>query len=181
MSTRVLFEPTPGPEVRRHAGGGLKHGRERASTLAQRLQWLPPLLVRFALGCTFASTGWGKLHHLAKITGYFRDYGLPAPAFFAGFVGATELVCGWLVFFGLFTRVAASLLVAVMAVAIGVARLGDVHGLVDFLGLEELTYALVFFWLVIAGPGRVSLDALIFGDSRGARMPMATRESSHAR
>jgi putative oxidoreductase len=163
MSTRVLFEPTPSPEARPRAGG-VKRARERLSTLALGLQWLPPLLVRFALGCTFASAGWGKLHHLAKITGYFREYGLPSPAFLADFVGATELVCGWLIFFGLFTRFAASLLVVIMAVAIRVARLGDVHGFVDFLGLEELTYALLFFWLVIAGPGRVSLDALIFGD-----------------
>lgn len=164
MSTRVLFEPTPSPEARPRAGGVLARMRERGSTLMLRLQWLPPLLVRLALGGAFASTGWGKLHHLAMITGFFRDYGLPAPAFLAEFVGAAELVCGWLIFFGLFTRLAAGLLVILMAVAIGVARLGDVHGLVDFLDLQELTYALVFFWLVIAGPGRVSLDALIFGD-----------------
>ena len=90
---------------------------------------------------------------------------MPAPAFLANFVGTAEFVCGWLVFFGLFTRLAATLLVVVMAVAIGVARLAEVHGLVDFLGLQELTYALLFFWLVIAGPGRVSLDALFFGDA----------------
>src|ERR1700722_14780874 len=156
MSTRVLFEPTPSPEARPRSPGMLKRARERGSTLALRLQWLPPLLVRLAMGGSFASTGWEKLHHLAKITGFFRGYGLPAPAFLAEFVGATELVCGWLVFFGLFTRFAASLLVILMGVASGGARLGDVHGLVDFLDLEELTYALLFFWLVIAGPGRVS-------------------------
>jgi putative oxidoreductase len=164
MSTRALFEHTPNPGARPRAGGVLERARERGSTLALWLQWLPPLLVRVAMGGSFASTGWGKLHHLAKVTGFFRGYGLPAPAFLAEFVGATELVCGCLVFLGLFTRFAASLLVILMAVAIGVARLGDVHGLVDFLDLEELTYALLFFWLVIAGPGRVSLDALIFGD-----------------
>jgi putative oxidoreductase len=189
MSTRVLFEPTPGPEARPRAGGALGRARERGSTLVQRLQWLPPLLVRFALGFTFASAGWGKLHHLAKITGFFRDMRLPSPAFLAEFVGATELVCGSLVLFGLFTRLAASLLVVVMAVAIGVARLSDVHGLADFLGLLELTYALSFFWLVIAGPGPVSLDALIFSgrqegnamSTTAVRRNMATGKSDRAR
>jgi putative oxidoreductase len=122
---------------------------------------LPPLLARIALGGTFATTGWGKLHNLTKVTGYFADLGLPAPAFLARVVGMTELACGLLLLVGFITRLAAIPLIAVMAIAIATARLADVHGVADLLGLEELTYALLFFWLVIAGPGRVSLDQII--------------------
>src|SRR2546421_417787 len=55
--------------------------RVRTSLLATagRLSWLPPTLARLAVGVVFAGTGWGKLHHLDKITSFFADLGIPAP------------------------------------------------------------------------------------------------------
>src|SRR5690606_41963006 len=55
----------------------------------------------------FVQSGWGKLHALEQVTSFFAELGLPAPGFHAVFVSATELVCGALVFAGLFTRLAA--------------------------------------------------------------------------
>jgi putative oxidoreductase len=160
MSTPVVVETRPMPELRR-PGGLLDRAPERAVAGAERIAWLPPLLARIALGGTFATTGWGKLHDLTKVTGYFTELGLPAPAFLARVVGMTELACGLLVFVGFITRLAAIPLIAVIVIAIPTARLADIHGVADFLGLEELTYALLLFWIVIAGPGRVSLDQVV--------------------
>lgn len=139
----------------------LEHARQAVLAAAERIAWLPPLLARIALGGTFVGTGWGKLHDLGKVVGFFVELGLPAPSFLARLVGATEFTCGLLLLAGLLTRVAAVPLIGVMAVAIAAARMSDVHGVSDFLGLEELTYSIVLLWLVAAGPGRVSLDALL--------------------
>ena len=160
MTTRVVTGPLPELD---HGPRFLGRWQSATDALARRAGWLPPLLARIALGFTFASTGWGKLQHIEKVTGYFTDLGLPAPGFLARFVGATEFICGLLVFSGLLTRLAAIPLIVVLAVAIGTARLEDVHGLADFLGLQELTYMLLLFWLVIRGPGRVSLDRMVVG------------------
>src|SRR2546430_12068320 len=83
-----------------------------------RLSRLPPTLARLAVGVVFAGTGWGKLHHLDKITSFFADLGIPAPGFNAVLVGSAELICGVLLLIGLFTRLASLPLIVVMAVAV---------------------------------------------------------------
>jgi len=46
-----------------------------------------------------------------------------------------------------------------MVVAISVVAIKQVSSLDDFVELNEVLYILVLFWLMMAGPGRVSLDA----------------------
>ena len=67
---------------------------------------------------------------------------------------------------GLFTRVAAAPLIAVMVVAIVSAKWGDVDSLESLLGFEEMSYLALFLWLAVAGPGPISLDWLL---TRGRR------------
>ena len=40
-------------------------------------EWIPILLVRLALGYEFAISGWGKIHHLDKLTAYFAALHIP--------------------------------------------------------------------------------------------------------
>ena len=42
--------------------------RTRAVGVLQRVDWLPALLARVALGLVFLIAGWGKLQHLGKVT-----------------------------------------------------------------------------------------------------------------
>jgi putative oxidoreductase len=37
----------------------------------------------------------------------------------------------------------------------------DLSGLDDLVETSELTYILIFFWLLVAGPGEVSVDTLL--------------------
>ena len=37
------------------------------------------LAVRLYWGWQFAQSGWGKLHHLSNLTGFFTSLNLPAP------------------------------------------------------------------------------------------------------
>jgi putative oxidoreductase len=129
--------------------------------VASRLTWLAPLLARVTVGWVFATTGWGKLNNLQKVIDYFSDLGIPYPQIQAPFASANEFVCGVLVLLGLATRVASIPLIVVMLVAIRTAQWENVDSTAALLGLVESSYIVIFAWLAIAGPGPVSLDALI--------------------
>jgi putative oxidoreductase len=129
--------------------------------VASPLTWLAPLLARVTVGWVFATTGWGKLNNLQKVIDYFSDLGIPYPQIQAPFASANEFVCGVLVLLGLATRVASIPLIVVMLVAIRTAQWENVDSTAALLGLVESSYIVIFAWLAIAGPGPVSLDALI--------------------
>jgi putative oxidoreductase len=133
-------------------------------TITKRLQWLPPLVARIAVGLVFIQSGWGKLHHLDKVVGFFRELGIPHPEAQAPFVASNELVFGACFFVGLFTRFACVPLTIMMLVAIGTAKIGSIHELSDLFGMEEFLFILIFFWIFVSGPGPVSIDQKIVGN-----------------
>jgi len=134
--------------------------RTRVVPLLERLEWLGPLLVRASLGAVFATSGWGKLHNLGQVTGFFTELGIPFPAFNAVLASGTELVGGLLLLVGLGTRLAAVPLIVTMVVAIVTAKRPEIEGVVSVLGFIEFTYIAGLVWLGVTGAGRVSLDAL---------------------
>ena len=140
--------------------------RARALNLTQDLDWLGPLVARFTLGVLFVSTGWGKVHSLAKVTAYFSELGIPFPGIQAPMVSFIELIGGALLVIGLATRLAAVPLMGSMAVAILTAQRENLHGLPDLFGLVEWTYFALLLWVALAGPGKISLDHVLFGHER---------------
>lgn len=135
----------------------------RAQRILPQLDFVAPLLARITLGVLFMSTGWGKVHNLDKVTAFFTELHIPAPAFQATFVSYVELIGGALVLIGLLTRLASIPLLVSMAVAILTAKKDELHGLPDLFGFVEWTYLVLLAWLVLAGPGKISVDHLIFG------------------
>jgi putative oxidoreductase len=131
--------------------------------LAGALDWLAPLAVRIVFGYFWAETGWAKLHNIAGATERFVEWGIPFPAFSAPFSAAWELIGGVLIMLGLLTRLTMVPMIINMVVALVLVVLPSVHGVDEFVELDEVLYILVFFWLLMAGPGRVSLDHLLFG------------------
>jgi putative oxidoreductase len=127
-------------------------------TLAKRLDWLPPLLVRLFVGYFFFETGWGKIHNLDAFTERFAGWGIPHPYFNAVLSAYTELVGGALIAAGFLTRIVAIPLIINMLVAIVTVKFASVSSVNDFVELDEPLYLLSFFWLMISGPGVVSLD-----------------------
>ncbi|MDB5051368.1 MAG: DoxX family protein [Fibrobacteres bacterium] len=123
--------------------------------------WLPPLIARITVGWVFVESGWGKLHHLDKVTGFFTDLGLPAPAFHAHLVATTEFAGGLLLLAGLFTRIASVPLTIIMFVAIATAKKSELHGFSDLIGFSEYLYMVLLAWLIVSGPGLLALDSLI--------------------
>jgi putative oxidoreductase len=137
----------------------------RVYTWLNSIEWVARLAVRIAVGIEFFGSGLGKLGKLSGLTQYFRSLGVPAPEILAPFVASTELVCGSLIAVGLATRPAAVMLCGVMSVAIVTAAAPEKHitaswhGLLEFFYLPEALLFLLLAWLVLAGPGRASLDA----------------------
>lgn len=77
------------------------------------------LLVRLLVGCVFLSEGIQKfLFPQALGVGRFIKIGIPAPQFFAPFVGVVEIVGGAMLIVGLLTRLAAIALTIDITVAI---------------------------------------------------------------
>src|SRR6185369_7292413 len=111
--------------------------RERAETNVKKLDFVAPSVARLTLGVLFMSTGWGKVHSLAKVTAFFTELGIPAPAFHAHLVSFVELIGGALLLVGLFSRLASVPLMVSMLVAILTAQREQVHGLPDLFGLVE--------------------------------------------
>lgn len=154
----------------------LKRLADRARDLGDRIGWLPPLLIRLFVGYFFFETGWAKAHDLDGFARRFAQWGIPQPAFNAALSAYTELIGGALTVAGLCMRIVSIPMMINMAVAILAVNLKRVTGLDDFVELDEPLYALCYFWLMIDGPGRASLDYLVaraFGASSPARKSMA--------
>ncbi len=140
----------------------MERARERVFHIATQFDWLGPLLARITVGVLFIGTGWGKVHNLAKVAAFFSELHIPAPALQATFISYLELIGGALVLVGLCARLASLPLIGSMTVALLTAKATDIHGLPDLFGLVEWTYLVLFAWIALAGPGRVSLDYLLF-------------------
>jgi putative oxidoreductase len=134
---------------------------DRGLAIAKKLEWLALLVARLTVGIEFVSTGWGKVHNLAKVTSFFGELGIPAPAFNATLASFTELVCGTLLVVGLGSRLAACPLVVTMVVAIITAKKDDLHGVTDLVGFIEWTYLAILGVVAILGPGAASLDTFV--------------------
>jgi putative oxidoreductase len=133
----------------------------KASSLLQALraiQWLGPLLVRLGFGYFWLETGIAKVHNLDGFTQRFAGWGIPFPAFSAGLSAWTELLGGLFLMLGLLTRLACIPMIINMVVAVALVVWPNVHGLDDFVELDEVLYLLLFAWLLLAGPGKASVD-----------------------
>lgn len=139
----------------------LQQAFERLLRLRSDVSWVAPLLARLTLGVLFASTGWGKVHNLQKVTEFFVQLGIPLPRLQATLVAYVEVVGGCMLLLGIATELAAIPLIVSMAVAIVTAKRDELHSLPELFGLVEWTYLVLLFWIVFVGAGRMSLDAWI--------------------
>ena len=99
------------------------------------------------------------------LTKFFSFPGqMPTPALFGlvWFAALIEVVGGILVTFGLFTRVAALIMSGEMAIAYFMAHAPQSFYPLVNQGELAVIYCFVFFYLVFAGAGPLSLDALIW-------------------
>ncbi len=133
----------------------------RALAMLYNLRWLGPLVVRVVFGYFWLETGIAKVHNIAGFTQRFVGWGIPFPAFSATLSAWTELVGGLLLMLGLLTRLVCIPMLINMAVAVTLVVSSNLMGLDDYVEADEVVYSLIFFWLLMAGPGKVSVDTLL--------------------
>ena len=113
-------------------------------------------LLRIAAGLLFFQHGAEKLWGFAgaRIVGYnFHSL--------IGVAGPIEVIGGALIIFGLFTRATAFILAGEMAVAYFTRWAPRGFWPISNGGEEAALFCFIFFWLVFAGPGGLSLDQVL--------------------
>jgi putative oxidoreductase len=129
--------------------------------MLKAIEWLGPLTMRLVFGYFWLETGIGKVHNLDAFVHRFMGWGIPFPAFSATLSAWTELLGGLLIMLGLCTRLVCIPMIINMAVAVTLVVSSNLMGLDDYVEADEIVYSLIFFWLLMAGPGKVSLDTLL--------------------
>ena len=121
-------------------------------------------IMRLVVGLMFAC------HGLDKIFGTFTPKAEALPTLMA-VGGWVEIICGFLVAFGLLTRLAAFVASGEMAVAFFMMHAPQ--GLIPYLNKGELAvvYCFVFFYIFLRGSGSWGIDRLI-----GLGGPSATED-----
>jgi putative oxidoreductase len=122
------------------------------------------LLIRLMVGWVFLSEGIQKfLFPGALGAGRFVKIGIPAPHFFAPFVGVVEIVCGALLIVGLFSRVAAIPLLIDITVAIATTKIPLLAKSGFWAAMHEARTDYCMWlgslFILIVGAGSLSLDA----------------------
>ncbi|SHK48025.1 DoxX family protein [Hymenobacter psychrotolerans] len=122
------------------------------------------LLLRVGIGVMFTIHGYPKLtggpEMWAQVGGAMKVVGLDFAPVFWGFMAAVaEAVGGQLLALGLFFRIACALLLGtmVMATVMHISS-GDAFGAYS----HALEAAFLFLGLLFTGPGRYSLDQMLF-------------------
>jgi len=123
------------------------------------------LVVRLYWGFQMMQTGWGKLHNVGKVVDFFTSLGVPLPGLTAPCIIGLEFLGGILIMLGLGSRLLALLLTGDMIVAYLAAdreALFSVFSDPDkFYAAAPYTFLIAFLIVLIFGPGRLSIDALL--------------------
>lgn len=140
---------------------------DRSATGLERLGFIAPLATRVVIGLAFVQTGLGKWAHLDRTAEFFAGLGIPLPGANAAFVATLELVGGGALVAGLLTRLFGAGLASTMVVALLTAdrdaflaswsRASETSPT----DVTSFVFLLFLLWLVLLGPGAVSLDRLL--------------------
>ena len=123
------------------------------------------LAIRLYWGWELIQDGWGKLHHLDKVTDFFTTLNLPQPHMTALGVSLLELVGGGLFALGIGTRLIALMLFVNMTVAYLAAEpeafaaiLSDPY---KFTAASAYNDWFATLLILILGPGYLAVDTLL--------------------
>ncbi len=123
------------------------------------------LFVRLYWGWQLVESGWGKLHHLEKVTEFFTSLGLPMPGPTAVFISSLEFFGGILLALGLFSRVISLLLTVNLITAYITADREALFSIFSdpdkFYAATPYTFLFASLLILLFGAGKVSVDTLL--------------------
>src|SRR5712664_4911337 len=102
---------------------------DRFFALVSLLQSPFLLAVRLYWGWQLVQSGWGKLHHLDKVTEFFTSLNLPMPGTMALFISCLEFFGGIFLAIGLLSRLTALALTVNMIMAYVTADREALHSI----------------------------------------------------
>jgi len=114
--------------------------------------------VRVAMGISFTIAGWTKFAGgIGAVVGSFANYGIPLPGIAAPFIATLELVGGFALIVGLFSRWLALLFTCELIIGAFYVKLPATSWVASRIDIMLLGGAAL---LLLAAPGRLALDGL---------------------
>ncbi len=124
------------------------------------------LLLRLSFGFLMFLHGIPKFKGHKGTANFFKSMGIPFPKINAWISFVVETIGAVFIVFGLYTQIAAFLLIGNMAVAVYVQAVKEKITLINENGQSgwelPLMFLIAFFAIFLVGPGNYSLDQQIF-------------------
>jgi putative oxidoreductase len=123
------------------------------------------LFVRLYWGYQLIQSGWGKLHHLDKVTEFFTSLNLPMPAQTAVAISCLEFFGGIFLAIGLLSRLTSLALTINLIVAYITADREALFSIFSdpdkFYAAAPYTFLVASVIVLLFGPGKFAVDALL--------------------
>jgi putative oxidoreductase len=136
------------------------------------------LFVRLYWGYQLIQSGWGKLHHLDKVTEFFTSLNLPVPAQTAVAISCLEFFGGIFLAIGLLSRLTALALTINLIVAYITADREALFSIFSdpdkFYAAAPYTFLVASVIVLLFGPGKFAVDYLLdrlFPTAPGKKKP----------
>jgi putative oxidoreductase len=136
------------------------------------------LFVRLYWGYQLIQSGWGKLHHLDKVTEFFTSLNLPMPAQTAVAISCLEFFGGIFLAIGLLSRLTSLALTINLIVAYITADREALFSIFSdpdkFYAAAPYTFLVASVIVLLFGPGKFAVDTLLnrwFPTSPGEKNP----------
>ena len=136
------------------------------------------LLVRLYWGHQLIVSGWGKLHHLDKVTEFFTSLNLPMPAQTAVAISCLEFFGGIFLAIGLLSRLTSLALTINLIMAYITADREALFSIFSdpdkFYAAAPYTFLVASVIVLLFGPGKFAVDTLLkrwFPSSPGEKEP----------
>jgi len=115
------------------------------------------LILRIFLGLVLMSHGYAKLIKFTSLRHHFLNFFHMGSTLSLSLIIFAELFCGFLIVLGMFTRLASIPIVIGMGVVFFIASNSDLFGA----GERGAIYMAAAFMILLCGPGRISMDAIL--------------------
>jgi putative oxidoreductase len=123
------------------------------------------LFVRLYWGYQLIQSGWGKLHHLDKVTEFFTSLNLPMPAQTAVAISCLEFFGGIFLAIGLLSRLTSLALTINLIVAYITADREALFSIFSdpdkFYAAAPYTFLVASVIVLLFGPGKFAVDTLL--------------------
>lgn len=130
--------------------------------IALQLDFVFKLIPRLVIGAVFIPAGWAKLQSMSKTIEYFANIHIPLSSLLAPIVALSELVFGFFILVGFYTRPSTIPIMVIMIVAILTAHRVDLSSVMSLAEMPQSLYFVILLCIFSANAGTFSVDQMFF-------------------